>query len=83
MVVEAKETPIKKPCFKITRDVSGKKKDLPAQKKELRKKALSRLGKANDNKSEQNESNKMNVEGSNEFFDNNEKSGNIKRNLVY
>lgn len=86
MGVDSKDTPLKKGCTKvISKNIgSGKKKSLPVNKKEHKRKNLSRFSKMNNYTENKSETSKMNIEESiNEFFDKFERTGNIKRNLIY
>ena len=81
---ESKSTPVKRVYAKVIskNSSSGKKKDVSSNKKEIKRKNLSRFAKKADAGNKQSEVN-MNIEASNEFFDNCERNGSIKRNLIY
>jgi len=87
MNVEQKETPDRKTCIKNVSNDSGYKTEHPVKEKQLKRKNLSRFSKANnkENKSKniKQENNSMNIEASTEFFENTERTGSIKRNLIY
>jgi len=88
MNIEQKDTPDRKTGVKHTaNNDSGYKTEHPIKDKQLKRKTLSRFSKANnkENKSKniKHENNSMNIEPSTEFFENTERSGSIKRNLIY